>query len=338
MQSDGPGTLLTVREFHNSPNAIVSQDVASLDGTLHFAATAKFLGLEESSLETRAILSALGKLGSGEPGGLGETFGQWRKTTRIVTDRVELIRRAYNRKKRPKPTSCLGGCAEQQLSQAWLEYVYGIVPLMSDIRNAINVLSDTALRQGMTVCVKGSASDITQKLCPYPVRIYPPKGPTVNFDLAHSEPVRTSHKANVSLWYKLEDIALMQSESLGLSNPVETAWNLVPYSFLADWFLPIGPYLRSFTRDSGYSFLGGSCSYKRTVDQSVTTVYVPRASSSSIAVLSAGPQTFKARIVANYFRRWVYTHRPTPGLYFKNPLSADHVINAIALLRANLPR
>jgi len=41
-----------------------------------------------------------------------------------------------------------------------------------------------------------------------------------------------------------EDISL--NRSLGLVDPVQIAWEVVPYSFVVDWFLPIGTYLSAW--------------------------------------------------------------------------------------------
>jgi hypothetical protein len=39
---------------------------------------------------------------------------------------------------------------------------------------------------------------------------------------------------------------------LGLINPAVVAWELVPFSFLVDWFIPVGKFLDSWTDQLGY--------------------------------------------------------------------------------------
>lgn len=39
---------------------------------------------------------------------------------------------------------------------------------------------------------------------------------------------------------------LSVARSLGLSNPLAVAWEVVPYSFVVDWFLPVGSYLSAW--------------------------------------------------------------------------------------------
>ncbi len=40
--------------------------------------------------------------------------------------------------------------------------------------------------------------------------------------------------------------ALATQRSLGLTDPYSVAWDLLPFSFIADWFIPIGTYLDNY--------------------------------------------------------------------------------------------
>ena len=50
---------------------------------------------------------------------------------------------------------------------------------------------------------------------------------------------------------------------LGIDNPLEVVWELIPLSFVADWFIPVGEFLRSLTATNGLVFHSG---YKATRD------------------------------------------------------------------------
>jgi hypothetical protein len=43
------------------------------------------------------------------------------------------------------------------------------------------------------------------------------------------------------------------ANQMGFINPAAVAWELVPFSFLVDWFLPVGDFLNSFTDLLGHS-------------------------------------------------------------------------------------
>jgi hypothetical protein len=48
------------------------------------------------------------------------------------------------------------------------------------------------------------------------------------------------------------NVATITLASLGITNPLLVAWELVPFSFVVDWFLPIGNYLESLDSLLGY--------------------------------------------------------------------------------------
>ena len=43
----------------------------------------------------------------------------------------------------------------------------------------------------------------------------------------------------------------LKANQLGLVNPASVAWELIPFSFLVDWFLPVGKFLESYTDTVG---------------------------------------------------------------------------------------
>lgn len=47
----------------------------------------------------------------------------------------------------------------------------------------------------------------------------------------------------------------------GLSNPVASAYELLPFSVVLDWALPVGQWLSALDADNGYTFKGGSVSH-----------------------------------------------------------------------------
>lgn len=53
---------------------------------------------------------------------------------------------------------------------------------------------------------------------------------------------------------------------IGLANPAQIAWELVPYSFVWDWAMPIGSFLQTLSASAGLNFLGGyTTTFKRGV-------------------------------------------------------------------------
>lgn len=287
---------------------------------------------ELNSLVSKAETKALDDLREGDVQ-LGETFAQWRQTTRLVTRHVGTIRGQWVAFKRKHPKAAKNiqkNCRGCSASQLWLELVYGWVPLLQDIYGSIAILSDLADKSGLVVRCRGSARDVTSEKCPGGRLFSSPSGPGFNVHADEFEIV-TSHRVGVQLWYQLKNQRIATFSALGLINPVELSWNLVPYSFLVDWFLPIGPWLGSFTADAGFEFVSGTKSYKRTIEETKVIPLTVTPTQNTLVNVVDPPATFTLN--AEYFRRTVYLSRPVPGLYFKNPLSPMHVLNALALLR-----
>lgn len=54
---------------------------------------------------------------------------------------------------------------------------------------------------------------------------------------------------------KVTNPNLLLANQLGLTNPAFIAWDAVPFSFVVDWFLPVGAFLKSFSNEVGYSLV-----------------------------------------------------------------------------------
>lgn len=65
---------------------------------------------------------------------------------------------------------------------------------------------------------------------------------------------------DICLQYREWSSSLSTLQQLGVTNPLLLAWELVPYSFIADWFIPVGDYLQSLDRFLGKEFVKGCIS------------------------------------------------------------------------------
>lgn len=116
----------------------------------------------------------------------------------------------------------------EDISSRWLELQYGWKPLINDVYEACKAYE--ALTQGPRVYYfKASTKRFT------------------SFDSSTSPsnytcPTRGKLEQKILLEMR-EDISQNIPRSLGLEDPFTVAWELVPYSFVIDWFIPIGTYL-----------------------------------------------------------------------------------------------
>lgn len=138
---------------------------------------------------------------------------------------------------------------------------------------------------------------------------------------------------------------MASAQSLGLLDPLTLAWELIPFSFVVDWFLPVGTYLSQLTALNGLTLMNGFTSY--TTDYSVNlsalrtrdqypndwfydTTRQPPAGPFPAKVGFSGSSS---RVVHRKQRGGLNLGGATPALpKFKNPLSLTHFLNAMALL------
>lgn len=125
----------------------------------------------------------------------------------------------------------------ETVSSNWLQLQYGWLPAIHDIYSGAEALAHLHHGSGVTrFVVRGSRSTGT------------PRGPYA--DPASSSvraPVQTFNTAvNWKASESVQIVAFLESHNslglLGLQDPVSVAWELVPYSFIADWILPLGDY------------------------------------------------------------------------------------------------
>lgn len=216
----------------------------------------------------------------------------------------------------------------------WLELQYGWKPLLQDIDGSMRSLANFMQSTDMIRTVRASAK-IEDKYN-WPVRF---ANQPVDFGMS-GVPLTVIGVGNRISYQSVRFVCRFKVDSrtkaflsqTGFTSPVNLAWELLPYSFVVDWFLPIGPYLESLSAFEGMTFLDGS-----------QTTFVRSKDFSQISYDGALPRSpsYDSRIRALYDRDVVAIQRTKllsfPRLNFpqlKNPFSITHAANALALLRA----
>lgn len=214
----------------------------------------------------------------------------------------------------------------KSLAKQALEVQYGWTPLLSDVYGAYEELTRQFRSHGIMIKAvsrtKESSSD------------------RVNYLLAADGSVRGTYvdtsvkECQVILWFEVKDPYTLLASATGLTNPFEIAWELVPFSFVVDWFIPVGNLLGSLTATEGLTYWGGTKTLRSTTTRKATVVVNPETELGGAVYLRQGA----GYGVETLFEMSRYTLLvPPPGrLYFKSPLSASHAFNAVALLRAIL--
>lgn len=155
-----------------------------------------------------------------------------------------------NGKKFPRDT--LKPPDRNTFANLWLEYSYGWRPLLNDVYGAAELLAQTHTKTRPTK-VSGHATDV-----------YPYSKQTTLYGVTARLDGVMSKMARCQLYFDVASYEADMLKSTGISNPALLAWELLPYSFVVDWFLPVGNYLNNVNAASGLRFLKGALSVKTT--------------------------------------------------------------------------
>jgi hypothetical protein len=202
--------------------------------------------------------------------------------------------------------------ASKALSARWLEYQFVWKPLMSDIHDTVELFKKGLDRPQLMSSVR-NLRDTNHVAYTW--------GTFGSYSLDEEQGLRAK------VYYRVNPSQLSTLHRLGLINPLSVAWELTPYSFVVDWFLPVGNFLEALTARFGVEFIGGY--YGNRVVCKQTRREDPDWGYRSECIANTRQTT------ANRFAytREVMTGFPVPGLYFKDPFSSTHLLNALALVR-----
>jgi len=207
------------------------------------------------------------------------------------------------------PGSILSGKAS---SEQWLQFLYGIMPLILSVKDNIDLLSNSL--RGNSLLITASCTTKV-KFRESPLEL---------------DGLRRSWHCD-GLW-KVAYKAAVRSPAIdfldraGLINPLTIAWELVPYSFVLDWFIPVGSFLTSLSATAGLEFQSGYATRRSESYERISRI----PSEQGEVILTPGSLVFGRFEM----ERIPLTGFALPSLYGKdNPFSTTHIVTALALLR-----
>lgn len=213
----------------------------------------------------------------------------------------------------------------KDIAEMWLALQYGWKPLLSDVYDLVNGLHKR--ESEVPVAIKGRHE------------VKPKSEPAIGsswFDSMTGPQTSRGIRSNKAIVkytvIAMPDLRLAEPAALGLTDPLTVLWEVTPWSFVVDWFLPVGQYLEQLSATHGWIFWGGCKSVLKTVDTK---------GSFSGKRTWTGPPTWTYTDTKSWnrsskavsFNRTPLTSWPMvrpPA--FKNPFSTGHLYNSLALL------
>lgn len=131
----------------------------------------------------------------------------------------------------------------RDLSSLWLELWLGWLPSMGDIYATISVFDSNPHYDKMRVGTSVSDSKLIFR--------------EVDYQWQNYQSVKMNGAMVMGMEMRPWSNDVVLASSLGLTNPFLTAWDLVPLSFVWNWFNPVSAWLGQFSVLDGYSLKNG---------------------------------------------------------------------------------
>lgn len=161
-------------------------------------------------------------------------FLERKQTINLLTSNIRRLTSLYTSLRRGRnPFKGHSKIPSKDASNYWLEYTYGWLPLVMDTYDLLN-LGD--IEPPPFTLSKSRSSSKSLKIV----------DPNTS-DPYYGEKIWTAtvkYRTTLSGSVSIRDPGYQFLSQIGLTNPALIVWELMPYSFVVDWFLPIGSWLQ----------------------------------------------------------------------------------------------
>lgn len=281
--------------------------------------------IKDSNIQNESIVRALNKIADGKAN-IGTALAESKRTFQQLSGTAIQLLTAYRHARHGRWSSVgksLGLTRRQILSgrypaNKWLEYQYGWKPLLSDINSLYDVMGGSLRNDSFFLYGKGGGER------------HMTDSDTWDFEGIDVVRQKSAQQICVTrLVGSLDSPRWRQAGQLGLINPLAVAWEVVPFSFLLDWFMPVGNMLEALTARAGLNFVTGSTTFLTggVVSQ------VGQKRPGGLTPIAYG----RLRMRVFEHERTRLTYWPKPMLYVRDsPFSATRSLNALALWRSSI--
>jgi hypothetical protein len=222
-------------------------------------------------------------------------------------------------------------------ASAWVEFQYGVRPLVNDIVAGINLLQSQVDEASSKMLTASATSTETYK------------GKEWGFDfptntlglIIPNKVLSEDNKASsrTEIRFRVDPNKSKSWTSVTFDNPFYFGWVATPWSFAVDWLIPVGDWLLAATANTGFVFVTGHTTHRLQIDSEVegSTFFF-----TSDYYLSSTHQNVLPRMRNRVMviQRDVHYSWPKPELYVNtSPFrSTQRLANAVALLAIQVRR
>lgn len=202
----------------------------------------------DMSVPALAVLGRLRTAIAGSDFNLGVTLGESREAFKTITDASTRIYKALRHAKQGRFIEARRVLVRsthwdtkqdenawksaltrpgRDVSQNWLELQYGWLPLLKDVENAAQFVAHHL--------------NVPQQKVVRATSVYRLELGTTSSGPVTPLKVISLQKVTIKAIIREKDVVTLS----GVTDPLSVAWELTPYSFVADWFIPIGSWLQA---------------------------------------------------------------------------------------------
>lgn len=278
-----------------------------------------------TDIENKLIISCAQKVSDAKTN-IAVALAEASKTSRLILDTATRVAKAFTAFKKGnfKGVAKYLDISSKKSHNKWLEYQYGWMPLIMDVKSTAEFFAQQYVSRPLRFSVSSRFLDDKSGVFN---ALNPIEGGTARRD----EAFKLNREYRVKLWCEINNPALSQVQQLGITNPALIAWELVPFSFVFDWFLQVGDYLQAITAFHGVTVRNAMISCERELVCSYTSGYTQNINGYS-AVMSGKHVKVRQRL---------YNRAPLSINLFNlfpvkdNPFSSvKKLISSLALLKA----
>ena len=243
---------------------------------------------------------------------LAEFIATRQQTVDMITEKVQGLIRITRAIRRGKPGELKRMFGKRPTSKdfagRFLEYSFGWVPLVSDAYMLAKEIHEPP-KEEFETRGRGAISIASWK--------------TWSGSSHWDGDVSIVAKCSIKLQCRVKNTAQQFLRDYGVTDPALVAWEMMPYSFVVDWFYPVGSYLQHRSTFNGIEVTRSSVTMDYTANWFGSQ---PPYGDGWSGARCSGVLKVKQR---NY--RTFSTSPPNP--FLKNPISTDHFFLSLALLR-----
>lgn len=215
-----------------------------------------------------------------------------------------------------------------EIGGIWLEAQYGLIPTLSTIHDLV---TQSYVRAGNSLALKTPAGrDITAS------NVVDSRSSSTEANSRTTAVTKSSYRCKICGSYTPSNSYLEVASRLSSLNPLSIAWELLPFSFVIDWFYDVGGYLR-MAETALISNLGTFAGYMTTTSRHETTVTIDRFGKDRYDYTYGGSES--ATTISCFKNRVLLSRLPYPDPpKFRADLGSGRLLNAAALLSQFIKR